>query len=301
MLTAAVVALAGATFARNVYDYKASVKYVDLKKTTLNFDGDKVKGYLKVIKSASLTGYLVTDPSCPCTATTDQGYQPPKTGFLVLRNKSAKQGPKLLPAGLYAKAWATKDAWKGTSNAEGYLFAGFGSIAAMTPGNEAVQAFGDDASSESEKLFGAYNSKSKAGTFVETWLDAAGFGKASKGDDDEEGCDFVPGSLCLENLAGSVIGGLWLCAENGYGEKFLCMDWTKTSDVISGSWSIKANKKLAKAELTADEKQMANNTKKDVGGEPNYDILAWVKAAGKAIKKDWELKDVESRFRTKWF
>ena len=44
MLTAAVVALAGATFARNVYDYKASVKYVDLKKTTLNFDGDKVKG-----------------------------------------------------------------------------------------------------------------------------------------------------------------------------------------------------------------------------------------------------------------
>lgn len=243
MFAAAAVALAGVASAANVFDYKASVKAVDLK---------SVKGYpVKVVKSNTLTGYLVTRPGCPCE-NCSEFCASTVNSFLVLRNKRTMpkfggRSVRLLPANLLAKVWATKDvanAKKATLEAEGYLFAGDNPNADFIL-SEANYAFGAAGSAESEYLLGQYNTKSLAGSFYETWLYAAGFGKGYMG----AGSDFCVvswGSSCLKNLKGSVIGGSYVCEKNGFGEGFLCLGWSDdgTTDVVSGTWSIKENSKV---------------------------------------------------------
>ena len=57
MIAAAAVALAGVSFAAgNTFEYKASVKYVDMNKKTVTIDHNRVAAYIKVVKTTSLTG-----------------------------------------------------------------------------------------------------------------------------------------------------------------------------------------------------------------------------------------------------
>ena len=299
MIAAVAAALCGVASANStpVFDYKASVKHADLtKKTVKDIEGVKRSGYIKVIKSSTLTGYLVCDPTCPCTIYDPVAPVYPKAGFLVIQNKAKKSGVKLLPAAVYAKAWNQKGFTGKNYVCEGYLFAGLGAIANVATPIPA-QVFGDDTTKGSYKLFGAYNMESSGTpkTFVETWMDAAGFGKAAIGDDFEEDCEFESGDLCIVNLSGSVIGGMWLCAETFFGEDFICVGWTKTSDVISGSWSIKANNKIKIGELSALEAALKVQT-------ANTTILDWVKgAAVQKMDKNFLLTNVDAAFRAKWF
>ena len=247
MIAAAAAALAGATFAGNVFEYKASVKYTNLKKTSATIQGDRVTGYIKVLKTASLTGFLVADPDCPCTV-----YQQlPKNGMLVIQNKSAKSGVKMLPANLLVQVCQTAAK---KYLAEGYLFAGKGNIAPVDAMQAQAQNFGNTQTVMTKKLFGAFNTPMADGTFVDAWLDAAGFGAAKVGEDEEEGCDIQFGDLCLVNLAGSVIGGAFMChAADLWREVFLCQNWLATTSVVSGTWSIKETSKIKAVALTAEE------------------------------------------------
>ena len=291
MIAAAAVALVGGAFAAgNTFEYKASVKYVDMNKKVVTIDHNRVNAYIKVVKTASITGYLVVDPACPCTVPGNA----PKLGFLVVENKAKKTGPRLFPANLYAKYW--RDKVTGTTlQAEGYLFAGLGPIVAVAA-QEPEQNFGDNATKETSKFFGAYNMKENGeqGAFFESWLDAAGFGKASFAAGEEEGCDIGEDGICLKDLSGSVIGGLFLCRANSLGEDFLCFNWTGTTDVISGTWSIKQTSKLdsIKVETLPEGVQAANASEA---------TLLWVATAGKKMKNTWKLTDVEQAFRAKWF
>jgi len=247
MIAAAAVALAGATFAGNVFEYKASVKYTNLKKATATVRQVRITGYIKVLKTASLTGYLVADPNCPCTV-----YQQlPNNSMLVIQNKSAKSGVKMLPANLLVQVCQTSAK---KYLAEGYLFAGKGNIAPVDAQAAQAQNFGNTQTVMTKKLFGAFNTPMNDGTFVDAWLDAAGFGAAKVGDDEEEGCDIQYGDLCLINLAGSVIGGAFMChAADLWYEGFLCQNWLATTSVVSGTWSIKETSKVKAVALTAAE------------------------------------------------
>ncbi len=286
MIAAAAVAIVGGAFAAgNTFEYKASVKYVDMNKKSVTIDHDRVNAYIKVVKTASITGYLVVDPNCPCVTPGDA----PKHGFLIVENKAKKSGPKLFPANLYAKYWRDKVSAK-TLPAEGYLFAGKGAIAAVaTP--EAAQDFGEDTTKMTYKLFGAFNMKD-GDNFVESWLDAAGFGKAKFAEGEEEGCDIGDDGVCLTDLSGSVIGGLFLCRANSLGEAFLCMNWAKTTDVISGTWSIKNTSKVTALDALPEGIQAQ---------KASEDTLKYLGGAGKKMKSGWTLKDVEEKFRQDWF
>jgi hypothetical protein len=247
IMAAAAVALVGGVFAAPVYSYKASVKYTDLKKlSTIKYEGQSYTGtfYIKVLKTASLTGYFVADPHCPCELPGQA-----KNGMLVIENKSAKSGVKLLPANLYVQICRTA---ANKFLAEGYLFAGKGGIAAAaaTAPDQGVNGWGDDQWWTTVKLFGAYNTPTAKtnGTFYDCWLDAAGFGTAAYSKDDDEGCYIGEEGICLNDLAGSVIGGLFQChladgwerPTPGVGLFFLCKGWANTTAVISGTWSIKS-------------------------------------------------------------
>ncbi len=281
MIAAAVAALAGVTFAGNAFEYKASVKYTNLKKTTIKVDGDSATGYIKVLKTASITGYLITNPDCPCTIAAAL----PNNGMLVVQNKAVKSGVKLLPANLLVQVCQTA---KSKFLAEGYLFAGKGNIAPVTQQQAQAQDFGNVNTRMTKKLFGAYNTPS-GNQFVDAWLDAAGFGAAKKGADEEEGCDIEHGALCLVNLAGSVIGGCFMChpadlwARFAYGEIFLCQNWAATTSVVSGTWSIKETSKVKEDNGTL------TQTEIDIP-VVNGKFERLVKAAAKLMDKDWTYK-----------
>jgi len=226
----AAIAIVSSASAVTVYDYKASVKNVNLKKVTMKVDGDSTVVFVKFIQNSSLYGYVVTD-CVNCTAGIGNG-----NGYLVVANKADKaKTPYILPSILTAKAWNPKINPATTWEAEGYLQAG----AAFT---------GDWGSTI--KLFGTYNDATydTAGVpvaFFDTWLAAAGFGKAYNSSTDG-GCGVGSSCATLQSLAGSVIGGLYICHPNGYPlngeyEITLCTGWGGTTDVISGTWSIKRN------------------------------------------------------------
>ena len=286
IIAAAAVALMGGVFAAPVYSYKASVKYTDLKKLkTIRFEGTTYTGtfYIKVLKTASLTGYFVADPHCPCELP-----DAAKNGMLVIENKSAKSGVKLLPANLYVQICQTAAT---KFLAEGYLFAGKGAIAAAaaTAPEQGTGGWGDDQYWTTVKLFGAYNTPTakENGTFYDCWLDAAGFGSASLDKDDDEGCYIGEEGICLNDLAGSVIGGLFQChiadgwSRMDLGLFFLCKGWVNTTAVISGTWSIKSVKMdegtLSSAELEKiDNNEFSRYVKAaavKVGGK-NYNLLS---------------------------
>lgn len=267
LIAAVTMSVAASAFAVTVYDYKASVKYVDMKRTTVTVDGDKYTVDMKVIKSASLTGYLINEDCCNL---------PGKTyGYLVVANKasSADKGvPKILPADLMSKIWWTKEnATKGET--EGYLFAGLGKFdnpytwdataGTYTGSLQANYGFGKFNSFGTRFLFGMYNDAtivdpvSGLVDFYDAWLDASGFGKATVVEGKQSGCGLgTVGGACLDSLSGSVIGGHYICFENvtlPWGETWeevLCADWLGTTDVITGTWSIKRTTKVVAQELT---------------------------------------------------
>ena len=286
MLAAAAALMVGSAFAADVYDYKASVKYVDLKPTKMKISGYSYNMYIKVVKTAKLEGYVVTTECC-------DGIES-NTGFLVVTNKKSDKMPKFLPAQLMAKIWNTKYNAK-TSNAEGYLFTGLGKAA--VPWNDSAYAFGDGETIASRLLFGGYNdgtyvSADEDPIFFEAWMDHSGFGKASFSTTSSN-CGVGSTSSCLDSLAGHVIGGMYLCHTNGDGEfiteDFACMPWTGTSDVISGTWQIKRNNKL---DPVAADVEAVNSTQ---------DILDYSATAAKKIKSGYALSSVDEAFRNKWF
>ena len=297
MFAAAAVALAGIASASTAYDYKAAVKYVDIKTQAVHDDqGRSYKGLTKVVRSTTLAGYLVTTADCGCTICTEAGGLKP--GFLVIMNKKAKTGVKILPANLLSNAWATKkNLADGTYlQAEGYLFAGVGK-AAVPAATSPDYVFGDATTRATYKLFGAYNEQNASKAFVEAWMDASGFGTA-KWSNEAIGC-VISSGYCLYNLKGSVIGGMFLCTGNYAGEQFLCQGWAGTTDVITGTWQIKANDRLEGVALSAVEAEMLSNFDKE--DEADVAELELVKAAGQRIDKNFNLLQVESNFRTTWF
>ena len=232
MVTVAAAALVGGAYATNIFDYKASVKYVDMKTATVKVDGAKVKGIFKVVKSATLKGYLVTPIGCPCWYEDSEdcrfGNLP---AFLVLQNKAAFKNNgtvstvKLMPANLLSEWWSTKElgAKKLTLEAQGYLFAGVGKRDVPDPIASPFYGLGDhdDAikTAGTKFLFGLYNDED-VDDFIEPFLDQAGFGKAAytpDGNGESMGCYWengVDGDICLTSLAGHLIGGSFMCYPN---------------------------------------------------------------------------------------
>ena len=245
MMFAAAMTIVGSAFAYDVYDYKASVKNPDLKIIKITDDdetsdtfGDKINVTVKFIKSTSLFGYLVVECS---TCADGDGF-----GYLVLGNKADKtKAVKILPADLLAKVWPANGLKRSPKwLAEGYLFAGDGK--ANTPQVPAVPyVFGDaNYGNSTLELFGVYNRPVDA-DFADAWLDAAGFGATvdTKGEAGDACAPGVAGCKILDTLSGSVIGGMFLCSPSRW-EAVLCNGWTFTTDVVSGTWSIKRNTKV---------------------------------------------------------
>jgi len=319
MIAAAAAAMVGGAFAADVYDYKASVKYVDMQKKVIviPFVG-KAQMDVKVVKSTTLSGYLVTSPECGCL---DEASSGAVHGFLVIRNpkSTGDKGVKVMPANLLVGWWSNKivdPGKKATFDADGYLFAGLGKQAVPAPGAYPAYDFGDPTTKGTYKMMGAYNMiEPGSGAFIEAWLDAAGFGKVAFGDE-SIGCA-IGHEVCLKNLAGSVIGGSWLCAQNGNGlgyldDAYLCWGWNtatpKLMEVISGTWSIKANQKVqewieANVDLnTAEQALVANST---------AETLILVKGAAQQMAKGWTLTNKsitptiggtpDNSFATTWF
>ena len=329
MIAAAVTALAGATFAANVYDYKASVKYVDFKKVTVA----KAQWNVKTVKSTTLNGYLVTPISCGCTVDlTYAGYDP---AFLIVENKKSSgaekytgvKNPKVLPANLLSKVWATSASSK-TLEAQGYLFAG---VMDQTSANfvatpSTAYDFGDNTTIESQYLWSIWNDTDpNTGVFVETWLTHAGFGKATTDIKKDAGCKKGSSRACLVSLAGSVVGGAFTCEPSesrdpltgllvmAIDEEFLCQGWNTTTgdqillmDVVSGTWSIKANTKITAVALNAlvDDPNGVGfpvNTLNVQTAAEATEELGLLKAAGQKLMKGYNLGLVDPLFVAKWF
>lgn len=355
MLTTAAVALAGVASAA-VFDYKASVKYVDFKTVSVKNVG---KVYVKQVKSTSLKGYLVTPVDCPCEYDTTIAPNFRDQGFLVVTSASAKKYSKdslvkILPANLLASYWATSDMsnkLKGTLEAQGYLFAGIGKADVPAPGSAAAftagspdYCFGEKNESAATRfLFGQFNMEELGtGTFIEPWLDAAGFGKAQYGAESGSPCEYGAQGVCLISLAGSVIGGSFACLPNGvyttgrgyaraagFYEAWLCQGWDQVDqsalsigtsqvlagydytgceflyNVISGTWSIKANAKIEGEALSTGE--LAQQAALPWAGTVTDDELELVKACGKKLDKNFSLATFDSKsayatgFAAIWF
>ena len=298
MFAAAAVALAGIASASTAYDYRASVKYVDMKRQSIHYNnGIKEVFEVKVVRSTTLAGYLVTTADCGCTFCGAEGLKP---GFLVVMNKKAKTGVKILPANLLSYAWSTK---KNLADgmylqAEGYLFAGIGKQAVPAEASP-VYEFGDKTTGATKKLFGTYNDeKAKKSGFVEAWLDASGFGTA-KWSVEANYCDKDTSGYCLYNLQGSVIGGMFLCKESAGEAGFICQSWAGTTDVITGTWKIKANAALKGVALSAVEAESLKVFEKD--DEDDMKELELVKAAGQKLDKAFNLEKVDKVFCETWF
>lgn len=137
-----------------VYDFKATVKHINLKEVNVNVkvsgQTSKYKVYQKYMTSAALKGYLIQDQdglTSQClnnsSATTyDAGRN---RGFLVVQNSKAKPAavkkPKILPAILDAK-WLdtafTKNHQVKSGLAEGTLFIGGDMVGTVRPKLEKV-------------------------------------------------------------------------------------------------------------------------------------------------------------------
>lgn len=340
MLTVAAVALAGAATASNVFDYKASVKYVDFKKVKVQ----GVNHFVKQVKSTSVTGYLVTPENCPCDYDANTATALRDPGFLVVTSSLAKKFSKdslvkLLPANLLVEAWSTKNigtAKKATLEAQGYLFAGLGKRDVPAPGSAGAYTagspdygFGDLNVTEATRfLFGEgndhdYDAANDAYLFIEPFLDAAGFGKASFGDDREAQICGTSGDVtyCLKNLAGSVIGGSWTCVGNFYYEEWRCQGWNNAQEtnsdtpsydysgldykynVISGTWSIKANTKIEEGTLSKAEQDAIAAS---AGLLVTETEIKYVKACGVKLDKNFDLTTFDAKtkfpgaFTLKW-
>ena len=151
MLAAITAAVTGGVFAApEVFDYKASVKYLYLKTTSVKYNGDTYSVYTKFQKSAKLTGYLIQDVD-GVTSTTisgrgtanndaltayDFGRNRSFLGVMSSAAESAFKQPKILPAVLDAKFIDTnfkKAHTASTGLAEGTLFVGGEAIAPVRP------------------------------------------------------------------------------------------------------------------------------------------------------------------------
>ena len=360
MIAAAAAAMVGGACAANVYDYKASVKYVDFKAVNVKGVG---KVYVKQVKSTALKGYLVTPVSCPCEYDTSVSTAFRDQGFLVLTSTSAKKyskdsSVKLIPANLLASYWSTSDVSKkskATLEAQGYLFAGIGKADVPAPGSKGEYTkgspdycFGEKNESAATRfLFGQFNMEELGtGTFIEPWLDAAGFGKATaqsgtSGSPCEYGTD---GDICLTSLSGSVIGGSFTCLPSGvyatgrgyenaagFVENWLCQGWDivdQTSaligtaqvltgydytgcnflyNVVSGTWSIKANGKIGKTAFSQAELAAQANPDHPWAGTVTDDELQFVKTCGQKLDKNFSLDGFDSKsqyangFASVWF
>ncbi|MBR4615313.1 MAG: hypothetical protein IKO55_06875, partial [Kiritimatiellae bacterium] len=140
MIAAAAAAAVGGAFADPlVYDYKASIKQVNLKEKTVKIANVTWSAYIKYQSKAALKGYLICDTdgatsqaiqtlvgsgnSDPATRPSDYGRN---TAFLVVQNSKAPAAvrfPKILPAVLDAK-WVDGTLGGKTGLAEGYLYVG---------------------------------------------------------------------------------------------------------------------------------------------------------------------------------
>lgn len=317
MFAAAAVALAGVATAANVYDYKASVKYVDFKTVTIQ----KAKWNVKVVKSTTLQGYLVTPIACPCTVSAGvPGVDP---AFLIVQNKKSSgaekytgvKNPKVLPANLLVKVWRQNTSK--TLQAQGYLFAGEMDQGLAVNNTVAIPSaaydFGDNTTKESQYLYSIWNDEDPgSAAFVETWLTHAGFGKATTDVTKDQGCKKGGSNVCLVSLTGNVVGGAFTCTPNefdiysSWGEEFLCQGWNETAgdqtylmDVVTGSWTIKANKKIAGITLTAGE--IALGIPQNMAATDAIEELELLKACGKKLDKEYTLELVDPAFVAKWF
>lgn len=251
MMLAATMTIVGGAYSQDFYDYKASVKHPDLKTVSARVGGLTVQIPTKTIKTTSLYGYVVVE----CANCTEQGDQQAGWGwgYLVVANSKDKV-PKILPVDLLAKAWDPKGTGLSTTwDAEGYLFAGDGKK--QVPWVDDYNT--DDTDDPAEyhfsgmrfgstiQLFGIWNRADTEGNFRDAWLEAAGFGKAvasTWGD----WCSEDGACMALDSLAGSVIGGMFLCLDPG---EYICSPWTHTTDVVSGTWSIKHTTKVGPVAL----------------------------------------------------
>jgi len=172
MFTAAALAVAGSASAALTYDYKASVKHMYAKQVTVrDIANQNQTVYQKVVKSASLRGYLVLDDEgatsptivadtiantpgttaangTPATLTLDHGRN---RAFLVVQNKSAAvpkgvnandfRTAKILPANLEVSFAESSFAFNRTTGlpnattglASGYLYVGGEAVAPVRP------------------------------------------------------------------------------------------------------------------------------------------------------------------------
>lgn len=253
MMFAAAVTIVGSAFAEiAAYDYKASVKNVNLK--TLKFRDPVTKEtetvLVKFVQSTSLYGYLIQD--CDnCDSIAGDG-----AGVLVLANKADKaKVPVIQIADLEVKIWNPKIVANKSWDAEGYLysFGTAGSTSGLFGLYNAAEWVDDDSNPTTPMV---------PGGFYDTWLDASGFGKAPTSSSiSGGGCGetVTEGCAALDTLAGSVIGGMFLCHPNGYegyeavSNLTLCQGFV--GDVITGTWSIKRN-----AKFVPDSKFVADST-----------------------------------------
>ena len=179
--------------------------------------------------------------------------QPGNRCFLVVKNKNAEKDYKyarILPGVLEAKWYDPQLSAPGTSPAQGYLYIGGEVVAAyvgttfdatrdgVAVGGYTARAFTnwqrltpaatvplygiDDFFFTSAYLFGQYNQPSWANPtqveeFGDTWMNHAGFGKAAYFNNIKLCCGKGKGSagIVLDNLAGSLKVGIYLCSENG--------------------------------------------------------------------------------------
>ena len=186
MIAALATAAVGGAFADPlVYDYKASIKQVNLKEKKVKFANVSWSAYVKYQSSAALKGYLILDAdgatspviqglvgsgnSVPATRPADYGRN---TAFLVVQNSKAPAAvrfPKILPAVLDAK-WVDGTLGGKTGLAEGYLYVGGDVIAGQVRpsidilngvksenGRTPAKGFIGDYCWTSVYLFGEYN------------------------------------------------------------------------------------------------------------------------------------------------
>ena len=186
MFAAVTAAVAGGAFADPlVYDYKASIKQVNLKEKTVKIANVTWSAYIKYQSTAALKGYLIQDTdgatspviqglvgsgnSVPATRPQDYGRN---TAFLVVQNSKAPAAvrfPKILPAVVDAK-WLDGSLGGKSGIAEGYLYVGGDVIAGQVRpsidifngvkaenGRTPAKGFIGDYCWTSVYLFGEYN------------------------------------------------------------------------------------------------------------------------------------------------
>ena len=267
MFVAAAAAMTSA-FGVQVADYRASVNYVDMKEVqgvlTQAGVATVVNAHLKYVEQANIAGYVVYN-DCACNnADPTLGSQNP-AWLVVTSDKASTTLPRVFPADLIVRMWDRSLGNANVVEAEGYLFAGKGKggwsrvapwmtqtaygVGLPTDGYK----FGHPNTYATTELFGLYNIAEETapgvfGNFFESWMDHAGFGKGSQNPGQQRPCLLgTQAAYCLQTLQGNLIGGLFLCWENGHGctcaaashDWFVCQEWSGTSDVICGEWAMR--------------------------------------------------------------